>query len=247
MREINLLESNPKPKRTIEPGWRTEKNKEIAKLYGKEFFDGDRVNGYGGYYYDGRWKKVVKKLQELYGINSKTSILDIGCGKGFLLYDLQDLIPGIKVAGIDISKYALNKAIDGYGKYITENQPQPDENQPINPEELEKTAKEKILPFLIKGSADKLPWPDNSFDVVLSINTIHNLSEERCREAIREMIRVCKPQGSMFIQVDAYRTAEDKERMLQWVLTAETVKSVEGWKEFFKEEGYDGDCYWTIV
>ena len=242
MGEINLLESNPPIKRKIEPGWRTEENRKIASLFDKEFFDGERVNGYGGYYYDGRWKKVVKKLQELYNIDAESSILDIGCGKGFLLYDLQDLIGGINVIGMDISNYALNKAMDGYGQFIVKNNLGSDDS-----EEIEKKARAKVLPYLIEGSAEKLPWPDNSFDVVLSINTTHNLSEEKCKQAIKEMKRVCKPGGKMFIQLDAYRNAEDKERIMHWVLTAKTIKSVDEWKDFFKEVGYGGDYYWTIV
>ncbi len=127
------------------------------------------------------------------------------------------MIPGIKVAGIEISEYAINQA------------------------------DKKVFPFLTKGSADNLPYPDNSFDVVLSINTAHNLPKEKCKKAIQEMRRVCKPNGNMYIQVDAYRTPEEKERMEQWVLTAELAMSVDEWLEFFKEIGYKGDYFWTIV
>ena len=79
---------------------------------------------------------------------------------------------------------------------------------------------------MILGSAESLPWPDKYFDVVLSINTAHNLSEEKCRQAIREMTRVGKDKKKMLISVDAYRNEQEKERMKDWVLTAETVKSV---------------------
>lgn len=242
MREINLLQSSPKAKRVVETGWRKEENKIIAKRYDKEFFDGERVNGYGGYYYDGRWKAVVKKLQELYGINSESSILDIGCAKGFLLYDLQEMIPGIKVDGIDISKYALNHALDGIGKYMLKQGISEDKTK-----KLEDITRKKILPFMIEGSADKLPWPDSSFDVVLSINTIHNLPEERCRKAVREMLRVGRDKKKMFIEVDAYRNEEEKQRMKNWVLTAETLKSVSDWIKLYREEDYDGDYFWFIV
>lgn len=242
MAEINLLESFPKTERKIENINRTEKNKEIAKRYGREFFDGNRINGYGGYYYDGRWTGVVKKLQELYGIDSHSSVLDIGCAKGFLLYDLQEMILGIKSMGIDISSYALDRAMDGYGKYLLKKSLCTKEIS----ERVEKLAKEKILSCLIKGSADDLPWPDNSFDVVLSINTLHNLPKERCRKSIEEMIRVCKNEKNMFIQVDAYKTPEEKERMEKWILTGETLMSADEWENFFKESGYKGDYFWTI-
>ena len=251
MRKLDLLKAKP-IKRTIEPGWRTEKNKIIAKEYGKEFFDGDRVNGYGGYSYDGRWREVVKTLQEVYNINSDSAVLDIGCAKGFLLYDLQDMIPGIKVAGIDISDYALNKAMDKFGEHTIKQQNNKSKEEPLTPEEqeqarkIEEKAREKVLPHLIIGSCEKLPYPDKSFDVVLAINTIHNLPKEQCKKSIQEMKRVCKPNGHIFIQVDAYKTQEDLERMKWWVLTAETMLSVDEWLAFYKEAGFDGDYYWTI-
>ena len=242
MREINLLDSVPKSQtQKIEKGWRIEENKKIAKLYGKEFFDGERVNGYGGYYYDGRWKKVAQKLKELYNLNQNSAVLDVGCAKSFLLYDLQELIPGIKVAGLDISEYAINKAMEGYAKYLISNRI--DEKKA---KILEEEAIKKILPHLIIGSAEKLPFPDNSFDVVLSIDTIHNLPRENCAKAIKEMIRICKNKRDMFIKVDAYRNKEEKERMEAWVLTAETSMSTDEWLEFFKENGYDGDYFWTL-
>lgn len=242
MRIINLLESFPKVKRIVEPGWRKEENKIIAKRYDGEFFDGDRVNGYGGYYYDGRWKRVVKEMQELYSISKDDAVLDIGCAKGFLLYDLQNMIPGIKALGLDISEYALSHAMDGLARYLTERGVE--EQSAKN---LEVMARKEALPFMIKGSADSLPWPDKSFDVVLAINTIHNLPQERCRKAILEMIRVGKDRRKMFIQVDAYSNDEEKERMKNWVLTGETIMHVDEWINFFKECEYDGDYSWTIV
>jgi ubiquinone/menaquinone biosynthesis C-methylase UbiE len=242
MREINLLESFPKSARKVEPGWKTEENKKIAKRYDKEFFDGDRVNGYGGYYYDGRWKGIVRKLQELYGINSESAVLDLGCAKGFLLSDLQDMIPGIKIAGMDISNYAINKTLDGYANNLIK--------IGVSPEEAAKredNARKKVLPFVIQGSVEKLPWPDKSFDVVLNINTMHNLDEEGCRKCIAEMKRVCRNPKQIFIQVDSYRTLEEKERMKWWILTAETFKGDKEWLDFFEKEGFDGDYFWTIV
>ncbi len=250
MRELNLLDSYPKATRIIQEGWRKEENKIIAKQYGKEFFDGDRVNGYGGYYYDGRWKKVVEKLKQVYGINSNSSVLDIGCGKGFLLHDLLDMIPGIKVAGIDISEYAINKALDKLGIHTMKQITGKQENE-LTAEELEKAkiieeqARSKILPHMIIGSCEKLPYPDKSFDVVLAINTIHNLPEDKCLLAIKEMMRVCKG-NNIFIQVDAHRNEEEKTRMQHWILTAETFKSADEWVNFYKQAGYDGDYYWTV-
>lgn len=224
MGEINLLKSAPRIARKFDPNWRTDKNRIIARQFGKDFFDGDRVNGYGGYIYDKRWKVVVNYLKEIYGINSESSVLDIGCGKGFLLYDLQEMISGIKIAGLDISEYALNHAMDGHA---------------------DPKSNEKVIPFMIKASADELPYPDNSFDVVLAINTIHNLPLERCKKAIQEMIRVSKNKEKMFIQVDAYRNEAEKRAMEAWNLTGLTIMHVNDWLSLFKELGYKGDYFWT--
>ena len=242
MRKFNLLESAPAPNRKIDPNWRTEENRIIAKRYDREFFDGDRINGYGGYYYDGRWRAVVKKLIEEYGLNSNSSVLDIGCAKGFLLFDLQDMIPGIKISGIDVSDYAISKAMEGYANYLIK--------QGVPLEEArkkEQEAKEKILPFMIKGSCDNLPYADDSFDVVLSINTAHNLPKPMCGKAIKEMIRVGKNPKNMFAQLDSYTTEEEKARTEAWVITAETMMYTPEWIKFLEELGYDGDYYWTII
>ena len=242
MREINLLDSAPKIQRRFDTGWRTDKNREISKRFDKEYFDGDRANGYGGYYYDGRWRGVVRKLQEIYGIDGNNAVLDIGCAKGFLLYDLQDIIPRIKVAGIDISMYAINKAMDGYTNYLVK--------QGFQLEtaiKLEDIARRTILPSMITGSADELPYADNSFDVVLAMNTIHNLPKEKCRKSIQEMVRVCRNKKNMFILVDAYTNELEKKSLDAWNLTALTYMSLDEWVDFFKECNYDGDYCGNIL
>jgi len=226
MKKINLLENAPPAKRKFDSSWRTDENREIAKKFGKDYFDGERVNGYGGYVYDGRWKAVAKKLNEIYGLNNESSFLEVGCAKGFLLYDLQEMFPGIRVAGLDISKYAIEHAMDGHADI--------------------QTSKEKVIPFMVMGSADNLPYADNSFDIVISINTLHNLPIEKCKKAIQEMIRVCKG-NKMFIQVDSYENDIQKKALDAWNLTALTTLSPEEWLELFKEVGYEGDYFWTLL
>ena len=83
---------------------------QVARQYGKDFWDGDRRYGYGGYRYDGRWAAVAERLIAHYGLQSNASILDVGCGKGYLLYELKKLIPDARVAGFDISEYAIENA-----------------------------------------------------------------------------------------------------------------------------------------
>jgi len=215
--EIDLLINYPKTKRNVRErgATKTEADRAIARRFGKEFFDGDRRHGYGGYYYHSRfWRPVIPTFQEHFGLASSSSALDVGCGKGFMLHDMAELIPGIMVRGLDISEYAIENAIDD------------------------------MKPYVQVGDAKELPFEDNSFDVVISITTVHNLERDECGQALREIERVS--QGKSFITVDAYRNDEEKELMEAWNLTARTIMHVKEWKKFFAEVGYSGDYYWFL-
>jgi len=215
--EIDLLVNYPRTKRDVKKrgGDKTEKDRMIARKFGKEFFDGDRRYGYGGYYYNPRfWQPVIPTFKEYFGLTASSSVLDIGCGKGFMLYDLTRLIPGITVKGIDISEYAIANAIDD------------------------------IKPHVKVGNAKNLNFGDKTFDVIISINTIHNLNRKDCAQALKEIARVSR--GKSYITVDAYRNDEEKKLMMMWNLTAKTIMHVDEWKSFFKEVGYTGDYYWFI-
>ena len=119
----------------------------VAKEYEADYWDGDRRYGYGGYkYMPGRWKPVSEELIKIYNLKAGSKVLDVGCGKGFLLYEMKMLIPELVVKGLDISKYGL------------------------------KSAKEEIKPFLINHRAEeKLPFDDNEFDLVISLGALHYL------------------------------------------------------------------------
>jgi trans-aconitate methyltransferase len=215
--EIDLLVNYPKTKRdlTQRGNEKTEEDRAIARQFGKAFFDGDRRHGYGGFSYNARfWQPVVPTFQEHFGLTGSSSLLDVGCAKGFMLHDLMTLIPGITVRGIDVSDYAIENSI------------------------------ESVRNFVSVADARKLPFEDNSFDVVISVNTVHNLEKEDCGKALQEIERVSR--GKSFITVDAYRTDEEYERMQAWNLTAKTILHVDEWKAFFKEIGYTGDYYWFI-
>ena len=118
---------------------------EIAIQYGKDYWDGDRRYGFGGYHYDGRWRSVAADLVKHYGIKPGDKILDVGCGKGFLLYEFTQEVPGVEVTGIDISEYAIENS------------------------------KKEIRGNLQTGNAISLPFPDDTFDFIISITTLHNL------------------------------------------------------------------------
>lgn len=215
--EIDLLVNYPKTNRNLDErvASKTEADRAIARQFGQDFFDGDRRHGYGGFKYFPRfWQPVIPTFQEYWNLGAGSSVLDIGCGKGFMLHDLAELIPGIVVKGIDISQYAIVNAI------------------------------EDMKPHVQAANARSLPFPDSSFDVVISINTIHNLERAECAQALQEIERVSR--GKSFITVDAYRNEEEKERMYAWNLTAKTIMSVDEWIGFFKEVGYTGDYFWFI-
>jgi len=215
--EIDLLENYPKAKRNLgeRATQKTEEDRAIARRFDRDFFDGDRRHGYGGFQYFPRfWRPVIPTFQKHFGLTAESSLLDVGCAKGFMMHDFVKLIPGITVKGIDASQYAIDNAI------------------------------EDMRPHVQVSDARSLPFPDKSFDVVISINTIHNLDREACTQALREIERVAR-KGS-FVTVDAYRNEEEKERMYAWNLTAKTIMSVDEWVAFFKEVGYTGDYYWFI-
>lgn len=215
--EIDLMINYPKPKRNVDErgATKTEEDRLLARKFGKDFFDGDRKNGYGGFSYFSRfWQPVIPTFQKHWNLDSKSSVLDVGCAKGFMMHDFAELIPGITVKGIDISEYAIENAI------------------------------EDMKPHVQVGNALSLPFEDKSFDVIISVTTLHNLERDECAIALKEIERVSRK--GAFITVDAYRNEEEKERMYNWNLTAKTIMSVEEWKVFFKQVGYTGDYYWFI-
>ena len=216
-KEINLLKNYPKSNRNLNErvSSKTEHDRKIARRFDKDFFDGDRKHGYGGFSYNPRfWSKVVKDIYDYYNLSNGSSILDVGCAKGYMLYDFFKLNSDLNLQGIDISDYAVNNCVD------------------------------KLKKNLIVGCASRLPYEDNSFDLVISINTIHNLELNKCSQALKEIERVSKKYS--FLTVDAYRNEEEKNRMYAWNLTAKTIFSVPEWKFFFKENNYTGDYYWFI-
>jgi SAM-dependent methyltransferase len=143
---------------------------EVAKQWGYDYWDGERQYGFGGYSYDGRWLAVAERIAAHYGIKPGDRILDIGCGKAFLLYEFTRVVPGVEVRGIDVSRYALDNA------------------------------KEEICNCLDHGSCTELPYEDGAFDLVYSINTFHNLRNFELMAALREMQRVTKTHSFICVE-----------------------------------------------
>lgn len=216
MAEINLLDRLPPVKRDVarRGAHKTLEDRAIAKRFDQEFFDGDRRHGYGGYRYDGRWLPVARRFAEHYRLPPDAAILDVGCAKGFLMFDFKQVLPSCAVRGLEISHYARDNAHGGMGEFI----------------EI--------------GSAEKLPYPDKSFDLAVSINSIHNLPLDLCKQSLREIERVSR--AHKFVTVDAWRTEAEHQALLQWILTAQTYMHVDDWVKLFAEVGYTGDYWWFI-
>jgi SAM-dependent methyltransferase len=215
--EIDLLKNYPKTTRNVKErgSVKTEEDRAIARQFGKEFFDGNRRHGYGGFNYNPRfWQLVIPTFRNHFNLSTDSSVLDVGCAKGFMLHDMAALIPGITVKGIDISEYSIENTIESMKHHVQ------------------------------VADAKALPFEDNYFDVVISINTVHNLEKDECGKALQEIERVSNEHS--FITVDAYHNNEEKEAMLSWNLTGKTIMHVDEWKIFFDEIGYLGDYYWFI-
>ncbi len=218
MAEINLLDCYPRSRRPIEERGRlvTEQHRAVARQFDREYFDGDRLYGYGGYSYHPRfWQETVRRFRDHYRLTDGASVLDVGCAKGFMLHDFKQLMPKLRVSGVDLAQYAIERAI------------------------------ETVKPFLCVGTAAALPYPDASFDLVIAINTIHNLPLPDCKQALREIQRVSRAHA--FLTVDAWRTEEERRRLMKWNLTALTYMHVDDWRALFAEAGYTGDYYWFIA
>jgi SAM-dependent methyltransferase len=216
MAEVNLLARYPKTKRNVKARLgHKEENRRIAMRFGREYFDGTREQGYGGYRYDGRWMPIAEDIVKHFRLAAGKRVLDVGCGKGFLVKDLMKVCPGLEAFGLDISEYAVMNC---------------------EPE---------VIGRLHVGNAMHLPFPANSFDCVLSINTVHNLDRPGSIQALREMERLAPGRG--FVQVDAYRNAAERKIFEDWMLTAKTYGRPEDWVGILREAGYTGDYYWTIL
>lgn len=182
---------------------------DLAVKFDYDYWDGGRDTGYGGYTYDGRWRKVADAMVVAYGIEPGMRILDVGSGKGFLLHDFRESVPGVEVAGIDVSEYAIDHTM------------------------------KSVKPFCRTGSAEKLPWPDNHFDLVISINTLHNLFMPDLWSSLKEIERVGR--SARYLCVEAYRNEREKVNLMYWQLTCRAFHTPQEWDFVFKQTGYTGD------
>lgn len=180
-----------------------------AKKWDYDYWDGDRKINYGGYrYIENRWLPMIKELKEYYKLKDNCRILDIGCGKGFFLYDFQKFMPNSDVYGLDISNYAIENS------------------------------KEEIKAKITLGNATSLPWEDNFFDLVISLQTLHNLHNFDLEKALKEMERVGQKK---YLCVESYRNEEEKANLLYWQVTCESFYTPSEWEWWFNHTKYKGD------
>jgi SAM-dependent methyltransferase len=164
--EINLLAKYPRAKRNLVARKLGQaQNQLLARQFGREYFDGTREQGYGGYRYDGRWVPVARDIAAHFRLEAGDRVLDIGCAKGFLMRDLMAVVPGLEVWGLEISQYAIDNCHDD------------------------------VRGRIVRGTAQKLPFAPGSFAAALCINVIHNLGCDACAEAVREVERVAPGRG----------------------------------------------------
>lgn len=182
---------------------------EKATKWAYDYWDGSRFTGYGGYKYDGRWRVVADDLITLYNLKDGAKILDVGSGKGFLLHDLKEANPSFELVGIDISKYGIEHSMPS------------------------------VRDNCIFGTAANLPWIDDYFDLVISINTLHNLGAYELNMALSEIQRVSKTYR--YICVESFRNEQEKVNLMYWQLTCRAFHMPNDWKFIFDQSGYDGD------
>jgi len=164
MKEFNALRNYTQPKepRYVGPNIRTIENKIIASYRDNRYYDGDRKNGYGGFKYDDRWEKIVDSMIEDYELSEKSSLLQIGCEKGFLLHDFHKRFPSMKINGVEMSDYAIEHSMPSIKKYI------------------------------VKTDFNKLPFKDNEFDFIIAIGVIYTLTLRDAISTLKEIQRVGK-------------------------------------------------------
>lgn len=187
---------------------------ERALRWDRDYWDGERRDGYGGYHYDGRWRAVAERMAQHYELPRGARILDVGCGKGFLLYEFSRIVPGARITGIDISRYAIANA------------------------------KAEVGDRLAVASAARLPFRDDEFDLVVSVNTVHNLYIDDLWSALGEIERVGK--GSKHVTIEAYRNEREKANLLYWQLTCRAFHTPSEWEWIFNQSGYRGDYSYIV-
>ena len=182
----------------------------VARRFDRDYWDGDRRYGYGGYkYLAGRWAPVAQALITTYGLKAGSRVLDVGCGKGFLLYEMQRIEPGLELVGVDISQPGLD------GRHP-----------------------ELKADLRIHDARKPLPFPAQHFDLVITLNALHNLRLPELQVALGEINRVGR-QG--YLLLESYRSEQELFNLQCWAHTCESFFDTEEWIWLYRHFGYHGD------
>lgn len=182
----------------------------VARNYERDYWDGDRRFGYGGYrYIPGRWQPVAEALIRTYGLDDSSRVLDVGCGKGFLLTEIRKLLPGCSLEGIEISQHAI--------------------------EEIRERGEAKVIKH---DAATPYPFSNDTFDLVISLGCLHNLTLPRLEVALSEIQRVGR---AGYVMMESYRNESELFNLQCWALTAESFLDPDEWRWLFCHCGYQGD------
>ena len=183
-----------------------------AKKYGKDFFDGERKFGYGGYYYiEGRWDKIINVFEKYYlrHLPSNFTLLDAGCGKGYFLKDLKKRYPKSNLYGFDISNYAIKKS--------------------------DKNSDNKLF---VHDVLKKTKFSKKFFDLYTAFGLLHNFKLNQMNFIFNEINRISKEQ---YIWVESYRNEKELFNLQCWARTCESFFDPDEWRWIFKNFGYNGD------
>lgn len=214
--EINLLKSLPKSQKPLTIRKQvTQKDRILSWRLSNEYFDGTREQGCGGYYDDNRWGPVAEDFIKHYNLQPDAKILDIGCAKGFLLKEFKRLLPAAETCGVDISDYAIENCSPS------------------------------IIEHVYIANADNLPFKDNYFDLVISINSLHNIMDlDQLSNSFSEINRVSKNSSNAFVSLGAYENEDERMVLDNWAVVASAYMHVDNWKAFFNKVSYIGDYMW---
>jgi SAM-dependent methyltransferase len=177
--EYDINYPHARVKRILKDGGRDIKNRMTAFRLDEAYYDGERSDGYGGFHYDGRWKEIIPDIIKRYGLTEKSSVLDIGCKKGFFLHDLKEALPGIRVCGVENHSYPLDHAMDS------------------------------VKDDLQEAPYEKLPFKDNEFDFILAFASVYMLNLGGVMQCLREMTRVGKGKSYVTLGAYTSREGRD--------------------------------------